>query len=167
MFHCYSPFTMYKRFRHLRQDTLKWRLKCLQTHSFSESYSQLCYIKTFFHPCSLSLSLSQTHTLTWILSRTHMKHTLNFPLTSTDMCSLSHAHLSPSFTPGLHKIRPAGQMWPAEAFNLARLAPNFVLLDCFLNKCTLWIGIIISIWPLGKANIFLACQGIWVVHLIR
>ena len=98
MFHCWSTFTMYKRFRHLRQDTLKWRLKCLQTHSFSESCSQLCYIETFFHPCSLSLSLSFSLSLThshthWLgFSLAHIKHTLNLPLTSTDMCSLPHTH---------------------------------------------------------------------------
>jgi len=27
---------------------------------------------------------------------------------------------------GMHNIRPAGQMWPAEAFNVARETPNFV-----------------------------------------
>jgi hypothetical protein len=28
---------------------------------------------------------------------------------------------------GMHNIRPAGEMWPAEAFNLARELQNFIL----------------------------------------
>ncbi len=35
---------------------------------------------------------------------------------------------------GMHNIRPAGQMWPAEAFNLARANPNFA---SFFDKNTL------------------------------
>ena len=38
---------------------------------------------------------------------------------------------------GMQNIRPAGQMWPAEALNLARLAQNYVLLAYFLDRCTL------------------------------
>jgi hypothetical protein len=37
------------------------------------------------------------------------------------------------FKAGMHIIRPAGQMWPAEAFNLTREAQNFVYLACFFS----------------------------------
>jgi hypothetical protein len=33
----------------------------------------------------------------------------------------------------MHNIRPAGQMLPAEAFNLARNTTNFVYLACFFD----------------------------------
>ncbi len=33
---------------------------------------------------------------------------------------------------GIHNIRPAGQMWPALAFNLAPNATNFCLFCMFL-----------------------------------
>jgi len=32
---------------------------------------------------------------------------------------------------GMHSIRPKAQMWPPEAFNLARKTPNF---DSFFDK---------------------------------
>jgi len=40
---------------------------------------------------------------------------------------------------GMHNIQPAGQMWPAEAFNLARETPNFVYFASFFGKNTLWM----------------------------
>ncbi len=39
-----------------------------------------------------------------------------------------------SIRPGMHNIRPAGQMWPAEAFNLARKVLNFNYLACSFPK---------------------------------
>ena len=66
---------------------------------------------------------------------------------------------------GMHNIRPAGQMWPAKAFNLACLAKHFVLLASFLNICTLWMGKNISFWPLGIAKKkIVARHEIWVGH---
>jgi len=35
---------------------------------------------------------------------------------------------------GMHNIWPAGQMWPAEAFNLARETPNFLHFASFFGK---------------------------------
>ena len=37
-------------------------------------------------------------------------------------------------TAGMHSVRPGGQMWPAEAFNLARKAQNFLLSPCLIEK---------------------------------
>jgi hypothetical protein len=34
----------------------------------------------------------------------------------------------------MHNIRPAGKMWPGEAFNLARNVQNFAYLACFIMK---------------------------------
>ena len=34
----------------------------------------------------------------------------------------------------MHNIRPTGQMWPAEAFNLARRVKKFIHLACLLEK---------------------------------
>ncbi len=34
---------------------------------------------------------------------------------------------------GMQNKRPAGQMWPAKAFNLARKAQNLVYLACFFH----------------------------------
>ncbi len=42
-------------------------------------------------------------------------------------------------TPGMHNIRPAVQMWPTEAFNLALKAPNFLYFASFFDKNTLWM----------------------------
>ncbi len=44
-----------------------------------------------------------------------------------------------SFRTGMHNIWPAGQMWPAEAFNLAREAQNFVYLACFFHEKILYM----------------------------
>ena len=38
------------------------------------------------------------------------------------------------FRADVHNIRPAGQMWPAEAFYLARKAKNFIHSACLLEK---------------------------------
>ena len=38
------------------------------------------------------------------------------------------------FRAGVHNIRPAGQMWPAKAFYLARKAQNFIYSDYLLEK---------------------------------
>jgi len=38
---------------------------------------------------------------------------------------------------GMHNIRPACQMWPTEAFNLARKTPNSVYFASFFGKNTL------------------------------
>ena len=48
----------------------------------------------------------------------------------------------------MHNIRPPGQMWPAEAFYLARKVQNFIRSACLLDKNTLWIGIKYRFWPL-------------------
>jgi len=53
----------------------------------------------------------------------------------------------------MHNIRPAGQKWPAEAFNLVRSAKKRVLLACVLDKSTLEMGKNISLWPLGMAEL--------------
>ena len=74
-------------------------------------------------------------------------------------------HIKVSFKSGMHNIRPAGQKWPAEAFNLARLVQNVVLLVYFLDKCALWIGKNVAFWPLSTGkNGFLDRHEIWVVH---
>jgi len=42
----------------------------------------------------------------------------------------------------MHNIQYAGQMgqmWPSEAFNMARETPNFVYFACFFDKSTLWM----------------------------
>jgi len=41
------------------------------------------------------------------------------------------------FKSGMHNIRPAGQMWPVEAFNLGRKTLNFVYFAFFFGKNTL------------------------------
>ncbi len=40
--------------------------------------------------------------------------------------------------PGMHKIRPAGQMWPAEAFYLAHKVLKFDYLACLFPKNILY-----------------------------
>ena len=62
----------------------------------------------------------------------------------------------------MHNIRPTGQIWSAEALNLARKAQNFVLVAYFLDKCTLWVGKNISFWH--RKKLFLARHEFWVVH---
>ena len=59
--------------------------------------------------------------------------------------------------PGMQNKRPAGQMWPTEAFNSARKSQFFVHSACLLHKNTLWIG---------KKHIILGPPWycIWVVH---
>jgi len=37
----------------------------------------------------------------------------------------------------MHNIWPAGQMWPVEAFNLARETPNLVYFAFFFGKNTI------------------------------
>ena len=68
--------------------------------------------------------------------------------------------------PGMHKIQPAGQMWPAEAFNLASTAIFFCSFTLFVckkkNPLTLKKHIIFGPCILKKK--FLARQEIWVVH---
>ena len=59
----------------------------------------------------------------------------------------------------MHNIRPAGQMWPADAFNLARQALKFVFLAYFLDNYTLRVGKNISFWPLSTAKIFFGPPG--------
>jgi hypothetical protein len=59
------------------------------------------------------------------------------------------SHELASSIPDMHNIRPAGQMWPAEAFNLAREAPNFVYFACFFDKNTLWMCYNLWILALG------------------
>jgi hypothetical protein len=39
--------------------------------------------------------------------------------------------------PGMHNIRPAGQIWPAKASNQAREAQNLVYSACFFHKNTI------------------------------
>jgi len=53
---------------------------------------------------------------------------------------------------GMHSLRPADQMWPGQAFNLARKAPcaYFVYLGWFFfDKTTLWLCLKI-LPPTGK-----------------
>jgi len=66
---------------------------------------------------------------------------------------------------GMHNIRPAGQMWPAEPCDLARKALNFVYFACFFDKNTLWMDANLAnlALPVGK-NKILARYEIWVVH---
>ena len=56
--------------------------------------------------------------------------------------------------PGMHNIRPAGQMRPAEAFYLARKVQNFVHLTCLLEKTPLNGLKNIDFLPLDMANNF-------------
>ena len=55
--------------------------------------------------------------------------------------------MNTSFRPGMHNIRPAGRIWSADTFKLARKARNLVLLASFLDKCTLntWKQIILAL----------------------
>jgi len=82
--------------------------------------------------------------------------------------NLSHRPSGPRkrlFKPGMHNIRPAGQMWPAEAFNLARELPNFVYFASFFGKqhpLNLLKHINFGPWICQKKN--LARHEIWVVH---
>ena len=62
---------------------------------------------------------------------------------------------------GIHNIRPAGQMWPGEAFNLARKAWNFMHSSCLFDKWVKNISIL-ALWY--ARNLFLARHEIWVVH---
>ncbi len=39
--------------------------------------------------------------------------------------------------PYMHNIRPAGQLWPAEAFNLACKTPSCLNVACLFDKNTL------------------------------
>jgi len=65
---------------------------------------------------------------------------------------------------GMHNIRPTGQMWPMEAFNLAREAPNCVYFACFFDKNTLWMCYNLLMLALGYVKNFLLAHDIWVVH---
>ena len=62
--------------------------------------------------------------------------------------------------PGVHNIRPAGQMWPAEAFHLDRKARNFLYLPFLLKKTPFeWVKTY-TFWPLDEAKKkFLARHG--------
>ncbi len=40
---------------------------------------------------------------------------------------------------GMYNIRPAGQIWPTEAFNQAHETINFVYFASFFAKNTLWM----------------------------
>ncbi len=48
----------------------------------------------------------------------------------------------------MHNIRPAGQMWPVEAFNLAHKPPNFVYFASFFGKTHFTCVKTYHIWPL-------------------
>jgi len=54
---------------------------------------------------------------------------------------------------GMNNIRPAGQMWPAEAFNLARKTPNFVYFASFFWKKTPFECVkTYHLWPLDMSK---------------
>ena len=57
---------------------------------------------------------------------------------------------------GMHNIRPRGQMWPAEAFNLARETPNFVYFVSLI-KTPIECVKTYQLWPFDmEKNPFLA-----------
>ena len=51
---------------------------------------------------------------------------------------------------GMHKIRPAGQMCPAEAFYLARKAQHFIHKAFFLEKTPSILVKTYRFWPFDK-----------------
>jgi len=54
---------------------------------------------------------------------------------------------------GMHNIRPAGQMWHAEAVNLTRETPNFVyFVTFFLLKTPFECVKTYQLWPLDKSK---------------
>ncbi len=63
-----------------------------------------------------------------------------------------------TFKAGMHNIRPAGQMWPAKAFYLARNPQN---LACFFHKTSFMGKIHVHFCPW---EFFLARLQSWVVH---
>jgi len=56
----------------------------------------------------------------------------------------------------MHNIRPAGQMWPVEAFNLARETPKFVYFASFLEKTPFECVKTYHLWPLDMSKKILA-----------
>ena len=50
----------------------------------------------------------------------------------------------------MHNIWPVGQMWPAEAFYLARKAQNFILKACLLEKTPSVLVKTYRFWPFYK-----------------
>jgi len=52
----------------------------------------------------------------------------------------------------MHNIRPAGQMWPAEAFNLARKTPKFVYFSPFFGKTPFECVKTYHLWPLDMSK---------------
>ncbi len=60
--------------------------------------------------------------------------------------------ISVGFSTGMHNIRPAGQMWPAETFDLAREALIFVYLACFFMKTPFLSVKTCKIWPLNTSK---------------
>jgi len=51
----------------------------------------------------------------------------------------------------MHKILPKGQMWPAEAFYLARKAQNFLILLVSLIKILFEGVVTFTFWPLDMS----------------
>ncbi len=54
----------------------------------------------------------------------------------------------------MHNIRPAGQMWPAEAFNLARETPIWFILLLPLIKTPFECVKTYQLWPLDMSKKF-------------
>jgi len=57
--------------------------------------------------------------------------------------------ISESDKASMHNIRPAGQLWPVETFNMAGTTPNFVYFACHFEKNTFLMCYKISTFALG------------------
>ncbi len=147
-------------------------------------------ISRWSHTNTLSLSFSHTH-------KHSLHHTRKYSLKLTQnvfifmqsnvylrkafslraepwksiLCSLdkSHSNNTSHSKAGMRKIRPAGQMWPVQAFNRARKTPNFVYLACFFDKNTLWMCYNQLTLALGyvKKNLWPAMRFELCTHALR
>jgi hypothetical protein len=90
----------------------------------------------------------------------HIYQIFEFCLTHWATCAAAKAEEQVKPIVGMHNIRPAGQMWPAKAFNLARKAQNLVYFACFFHKTSFKCKKHISLVPGTCEKKILAAQKI-------